>query len=130
MPWAPEEISAWSIDELEAEIASTLPAGWKLFSQHTSEGYWELSVRSTNEDGQSVVHLERENADRRLGLLDVYGWIWLEKSPKPPAGSPWSPRQGLTIGIISGHANIRGSKIPDPEDLDPVEIALVHKSRK
>lgn len=128
MPWAPEEISAWSVEELEAEIQNALPKGWTLFSQLT-EGYWAFRLQSSGEN-EPEVHLEKENADRRLGLLDVYGWLWLETTPKPPAGSPWGPRRELTVGIVTGHANIKGSNVPDPEDLDPAEIARVHKSRK
>lgn len=130
MARAPEEISAWSIEELEAEIHAALPQGWTLSSRHASDGYWEFAVKSVTEESEPLIRLERENADRRLGLLDVYGWLWLEGLPKPPAGSPWAPRRELTVGIVTGHANVKGSSIPDPEDLDPAEVARVHQSRK
>ncbi len=130
MPSAPEEISAWSIEELEAEIDAALPSGWSLSFRESPDGYWEFVIQSVTDESEPLIRLEKENADRRLGLLDVYGWLWLEGSPKPPAGSPWAPRPELSIEIVTGHANIRGSKVPDPEDLDPAEIALIHKSRK
>jgi hypothetical protein len=129
MPWAPEEISAWSIEELEAEIQKGLPEGWSFHSHPAPDGYWEYKIQSLGDLGP-VIHMEKENADRRLGLLDVYGWLWLETLPKPPEGSPWALRRDVTIGVVTGHANIRGSEIPDPEDLDPAEVALVHKTRK
>ncbi len=130
MTRSPEEISAWSVVELEAEIRATLPKGWGLLSHYAPEGYWEFKLQSLDDNLDPVTHAERENADRRLGLLDVYGWLWLETSPKPSKGSPWAPRGDLTGDIVTGHATVKGPRVPDPEDLDPAEIALVHKSRK
>src|ERR1051325_7021780 len=107
MPWAPEEISAWSIEEIEAEIQKGLPKGWSLLSHHAPDGYWEFEVQSLDDKSDPVVQVAKENADRSLGLLDVYGWLWLEALPKPPEGSPWAPRRELTIAIVTGHANVR-----------------------
>lgn len=127
----PEEILAWSISELEAEIQAALPKGWVVLSHYTPEGYWEIKLQSLDDSLNPVIHLEKENADRRLVLLDVYGWLWLEISPKPEEGSPWAlRRRDLTVDVVTGHATVKGSRVPDPEDLDPAEIELVHKSRK
>jgi hypothetical protein len=92
-------------------------------------GYWSLRLQSVGADQNPVLEVEREHADQRLALLDVFGWLWLRTMPQPSADSPWVRRHDPVLPVVQ-RTTVKGSHIADPEDLDPAEIALVHKTRK
>ncbi len=118
-----EEMTAWSLDEIEAEIRRLLPKGWRL-NPVAAEGYWQLSIESP-EDPWHTEWLE-QGVDRRILSLSAYGWLWLRDTPT--GTGRWSRRQDLTTAVVGQHV---ASRAPDPEDLDPAEItALVQKTRK
>lgn len=128
----PEEVSAWSVEELEAEIINLLPQGWELRSQRESSGHWSVWIQRPSEAGGPVLELDREGADKRLTLLDVFGWLWMRNMPTPSTDSPWVRRNNPSVQSVTRtvHAAVKGSHIPDPEDLDPSQVALIHKTRK
>ncbi len=126
---SPEEVAAWSLEELRAETLNILPSGWVLVPDHNPLGYWEIRLQSVDAEGKQVVELEVSNADQKLALLDVFGWLWFRSAPPPSVDSPWVRRHDPALPIAR-QAVIKGSHVADPEDLDPAEIALVHKSRK
>jgi hypothetical protein len=123
----PEEISAWSLEELEAEIAAALPHDWVHRSITHANGYWTARFGRPEDSGVSI-ELERQGPDKRLVLLDVYGELWLRTVPPAPEGSPWVRRNEPAASL--NLRPVRGSHVPDPEDLDPSEVERVHKSRK
>jgi len=125
---SPEEVAAWSIDELRAEILHLLPTNWQLGTDENRSGYWTLKIYSFDDDQNPVIELEKENADLRLALLDVFGWLWFKKMPQPSQDSPWVRKNDPTVASVTRRA--QRINVPDPEDLDPEEIARVHKSRK
>lgn len=99
-----------------------------MLDHHDPGGYWAVKLQHLDEDSQTIIELEREGADKRLVLLDVFGWLWLRDMPKPSTDSPWVRKNNPTIATVT--RRFQGSHLPDPEDLDPEEIAKVHKSRK
>jgi hypothetical protein len=121
---APEEISAWSLDEIRAEIRALLPAGWTATDAKNSGGYWIVTIESPGEYG-SVLELVEANADERLALLNAFGWLWTKSLPKPGGDSPWQRRGEVTPPKHAASGS--GTSVPDPDDLDPKEIAQVYE---
>lgn len=120
-----EEVSAWSEEELTVEIRLLLPPGWVLVTP-PSNGYWTVSLQRKDPEGNPVVEWEDDNADKRLVLLNAFWWLWSKGLPKPTGLTPWSRAQDRVVKPVS----LTGSKIPDPEDLNPAEIEALYKMRK
>lgn len=126
MPVAtPEEISAWSAEEIRAEIQGLLPAGWKVASDQDNGGFWYICIERPGEEG-SIAEIEEAHADERMALLNVFGRLWLKRLPAVGEESPWRRRQDLSRAGVTAAVS-RGSSIPDPGDLDPNEIATVYE---
>jgi hypothetical protein len=116
-----EEMSAWTLDELKVEIHQALPPGW-------SFNYgWNEDV-----DGWATIHDETgktawETAgvwDETLLLFNAYGWLTTRNvEPKNPV---WARRRGVVPKPVVGQYSLPGVSVPDPEDLDPAEIASVY----
>lgn len=119
-----EELTAWSLEEIEAEIRGRLPEGWRLNPVWIETGYWEYSlVRPEGQDWKT--EWNDQGVDRRILAYNAFAWLWLKDTPTT---GRWSRRQELTTAVVSQHV---ADRIPDPEDLNPVEIDnLVQKTRK
>lgn len=122
-----EEITAWSLDEIEAEIERRLPQGWRLNPVWVEVGYWDYAVESPLESEWKVEWLD-QGVDRKVLALNAFGWIWFRDRPQPTATSRWARRQELTKEAVTQKV---AQMVPDPEDLDPEAIDhLVHQTRK
>ena len=137
-----EEMTAWSLDEIEAEIVAALPPGLHFELKPDESGFWSVSfwrVSDTTKDKQVV--WDDVGPDQRIMLFNAYGWLWLRQQPKPPEHSPWQPdRLEITSRVaksmsrrilIEGGVGRGPSRGSDPEDLDPLEVLAVYElSRK
>lgn len=67
--------------------------------------------------------------DRKILLLDAYGWLWTRD--QPPSTSPiWAVRsKEIARGDVARRATSH-LPIPDPEDLDPTEVASVYDAHR
>lgn len=119
----PEEVSAWSFDEILAEIQVLLPAGSRVTSVSNPDGYWTVLVEHETPDGPEV-DLREVSPDRRLAALAIFGQLWFRNAPQPGKDSPWQRRNELPRAAVPSKAHPR---IPDPEDLDPVEVEMVYQ---
>ena len=120
-----EEITAWSLDEIEAEIERRLPQGWRLNPTWAEAGYWDYSLESPTTAEWKVEWLD-QGVDRKILALNAFGWLWFKNQPPSPT-SRWNRRQELTREAVTQKAQTA----PDPEDLDPTSIDhLVHQTRK
>lgn len=123
-----EEVTAWSNDQLEAELKAALPSGLIMtYGWDALEGYWQLTLYRLNPAGERVVEIDEINMDGRLALLNVYGQFWLSHGT-PAKDSPWIRRHGeLSRELITRKVSTVGVNVPDPEDLDPTEIDNMYK---
>jgi hypothetical protein len=121
-----EEISSWSIQEILDEIQRLLPEGTR-FVEAAKQGWYLASVQQVVPDVPNLpepkVLWSDGGPDRRLLLLNAFGWIWLhDQKPKHPA---WRPRSGGRPA--RRHPTGPFPKIADPPDLDPEEIRSVYE---
>jgi len=120
----PEEVSAWSFEEILAEIQVLLPPGSRVTSVSNPDGYWVVMVERDTPEGPEV-DLREVNPDRRLAALDVFGQLWLRSAPQPSKDSPWVRRNELRQAAVPSRSIPR---VPDPEDLDPAEVNSVYQT--
>jgi hypothetical protein len=114
------EMTTWSAQDVQGAILSDLPSGWQ-FSAKIVNG-WHVAKFVDDAD---LVVWEEQSADQRLLFFTAYGWLHLRgHKPKIPA---WKLRTGevnpsqTIVGRASSHV-----EVPDPEDLDPAEVAAVY----
>lgn len=118
-----EEMSAWTADDVQDQIRGMTPVGL-VFSTGLENGVWfaRFSDSATND-----TLWEDFGIDRRILLFNAYGWVWMRqvwtrhKSPSTN-DTPWVRRREITAAV----ATRQGNHIPDPEDLDPDEVAAVY----
>jgi len=119
-----EEMTAWEPEDIEAEIRLALPKDWSFQSGCSENGGWAVIG---DEEGQ----IKWETAsvpDERLLLFNAYGWLTTRgMEPKNPA---WARRKGVTPQPRIGQFSLPGVSVPDPEDLDPAEIASVYSENR
>jgi len=109
-----EGIVAWTEEEILVHLRFLLPAGWDF----TLDESGILEARLI-EGG--VVRWERQGVDRRILLLDAYGWLY-HKVRTVPAHPLWSrQRDDFRVPIRSPSD---GNSLPG--DLDPEQIATVY----
>lgn len=114
------EINAWPPEQIREEIRRLLPQDWS-FKEDT--GRW---ATGSFLDKDGAIMWEGEEPDRRLLLLSAYGWLWLRgQTPKHPVWKIRKPGGAMP-------AQRQAPEIPDPPDLDPVEInkAVYEKKAK
>jgi hypothetical protein len=116
-----EEISSWSIQEILDEIQRLLPEGTR-FVEAAKQGWCLASVQQVVGETDPKVLWSDGGPDRRLLLLNAFGWVWLhDQKPKHPA---WRPRPGGR----PARRHPSPSKVADPPDLDPDEIRSVYET--
>jgi hypothetical protein len=120
-----EEMTAWTVDELRTEIAALLPDEWRFRSGWDGNlTRWAAFIERLEDEKWAVVW-HGESPDERLLLFNAFGNLWLERQPKPASGSPWDPFRQTRRGPMRVPTS---SGVPDPEDLDPAEVAAVYES--
>jgi len=116
------EITTWSLEEIRAEVVAAIPEGWCIEQgKNDGDGYfWICLLRS------GVIEWENFQFDERVLLLDAFCWLWLRKQPQPmPGTSVWGRRRGE---LSQKFVTQRALAIPDPDDLNPVEVQAVYAS--
>lgn len=122
---APDELLSWSESQIEIEIVSSLN-DLEFVCEWEGSG-WSARIETPVAEGERThVIYTAANADRRLALLDVYGYLWLKEQPAPIKGSPWDPEQARPSKAPVPKAS---QSVADPEDLDPDQIAAVYGIR-
>lgn len=117
-----EEMSAWSDRELSAEILNMLPEGWFLKTDAHTDGYWSVSVDRAVDSSEPVTEFFESHIDKRIALLNIYGALVARKGRETIDPNWVANRHSLTKHPVS----IKSSAIPDPEDLDPLEVESVY----
>lgn len=115
---------SWTEARTKDEIASLLPEGWKFYFGHNPGGYWESKF--TDETG--VIVWDDSFPAPNVLLLTAYGWIALRRTPRTTTGA-WAPRRDRTLAEVNAEA-LRRARVPDPEDLDPMEVAAVYQGKQ
>lgn len=117
-----DEILTWTNADVRMQIGKLLPEGWTFTCNLDQENhFWVAEVK--NEDGE--VSWGTFNPDERLALLAVFGHMWSKSHKRPAPGTPWGPRRQE---LIRRYVTSRVERPPDPEDLDPEEVASVYES--
>lgn len=117
-----EEMTGWSVLEIEAAIRSSLPPEVRFECGFDREaGVWFVRFWQERE-GQKVVLFQEWGIEQRLTYFNGYGWLWARQKPPPPKHSPWKPRQHEVLPQI----RVGKTRTPDPEDLNPDEIKAVY----
>lgn len=115
---SPDQLLSWTDEEVAREIRRQLPAS-ATFVCEWRGGTWTARLES---DG--AVTFTIEHIDHRMALYAVYGHLWLRDHRPPPQGSLWdasTPRP--TTASVTRYVQ---SSFPDPEDLDPAQVASVY----
>jgi len=117
------EITAWSTEELREQIRKALPSGWRI-QQGDDDGHLWFRFLQPKGDDWAVIW-DNYHFDEKTLLLDAYCWLWLRDQPKlTPEESVWAPRRGE---LTQKGVTRRATAVPDPEDLDPVEVWAVYE---
>lgn len=120
-----EEMTAWTAEDIEAAIRQTLPQGTAFECGFDRQaGQWFVRVLRLV-DGATQVAFEDSGIDRRITYFNAYGWIWARQQPKPSPNSPWVRRREVTRDSVQQTVAKR-TRVPDPADVDPEEIAAVY----
>lgn len=123
MPVLPtlEELTALNLAEIEALVRVNLPADQVFtFEEEPGEpwGVWTAEVC----DAEGVVVFTSSYPDKRLTLLNAYGFVWrAHYRTKNPA---WQRRRDdLREKARRGIMYLPGAAaVPDPDDLDPGSV--------
>ena len=126
-----EEVTAWSVDEIRAEIRATLPAGWVFEEKQLPRGVRRARFLRPDAKGDLVPVWGDTHMDERLLLLGAYGLLWT-RDHRPHPDSPWIRRNNPTREAVTRQVIAKQRcSVPDPEDVDPEEVAAVYeKARK
>src|SRR5271166_2871739 len=117
-----EEISTWTIQDIRTEIQKLVPEG-HTFAESVKDG-WHFAVLQCTAPSSNLSEVlwSDQNPDRKLLLLNAFGWLWLRgQKPKHPA---WKAHRG---GQPARRHPAPFPKIADPPDLDPKEIRAVYE---
>jgi len=115
-----EEMTAWTPEDIEAEIRVALPKDWQFEYGCSETGGWAVIRDAEGEPKWETAMVP----DERLLLFDAYGWLITRNAvPRLPA---WRRRRGEIPTPRVGHYSLPGVSVPDPEDLDPAEVAAVY----
>jgi len=122
---SPDETLSWSDEQIEHEIASSVSD--LDFVCEWVGAVWSARIETHAGKGETprILHVS-ENVDRRLALMDVYGYLWLKEQEGPVKGSLWDPEQPRPVKSAVPKTLVPA---PDPGDLDPNEIVAVYGIR-
>lgn len=116
-----EDVLAWSNQDVRMEISLLLPAGQNFRCYQDDDLLWRIEILH-NEFG--TVLWGTVAMDERLALFALYGHLWAKSQKRPPPEQPWGPRRQE---LIKKYVTQRVERPPDPEDLDPEEVASVYE---
>ena len=117
-----QDLALATIEEIQTAITLSLKPGWKLVVEPLPTGEWSAVLF----DDGGVERWSDVHVDQRILLFNLYGWLRRESGVKP-SHPMWSRRGEVQIPSQFGRKAYQGSvNIPDPEDLDPDEIAVVY----
>ena len=112
-----EEITTWTDEEVEAALELLLPPEWSFKVSETHE-VWSVTIL----DAEGAVVFVDCFPDRRMNLLNGYGFLWLRLYK--PVNPNWVRRRDELRGPARrGFMHLPGSEnLPDPEDFDPASV--------
>ena len=121
-----EEMTAWTIDDIQSEIAQILPSGWAFdFDFDPDSGGWWAKFVVGSGDQEQTAREWFNCPEQRLLLLNAYGWlVSRDAKPRHPM---WARRTTQIPKPIIGQRHLPGISVPDPEDIDPSEVQLVYR---
>ena len=127
-----EEMTAWSPRDIQVELKKLLPEGWVFEHIVSRDGFFRALVVDVSDQKKPLVQWEGDNLDERLLLFDAYGWLWMKKHPpEKRQRTPWKTRKSeLTRKAVTQRVTLGKDPAPDPEDLDPNEVASIYKERQ
>lgn len=117
-----DSIQTWSNPEIMSETQKLMPEGTVFTCMFDEEG--SVFVAQAVESNGEVLW-GTFNPDERLALLAAFGHFWRKTQKRPPPGDHWGPRRQE---MIHQYITKRVERAPDPEDLDPDEVASVYES--
>lgn len=123
MNYVLEDIGVWNEADLLAKIDALLEADQTFICESLEDGGFHPCIF----DGEKLLW-DSFVADRRIALLDAFGWLWSLKRKDDPDG-PWASRRRELIPQSVSDL-VHGSKIPDPQDVDPKYIHSVYLALK
>ena len=116
-----EEMTTWAPDDIQGEILTMLPEGWR-FEFIPEDQQWR--ARFLNAEG--TILWWNTYIEPRFLLFDAFGWLFRRHHKTVnPIWTPRSQREFVPVGKVG----LQGVTVPDPEDLDPDEIAAVYSGR-
>jgi len=124
-------MTAWDSLDIQMELKKLLPEGWAFEHLYGADCFWRALVVDLTDKEKPLVRWEGDNLDERMLLFDAYGWLWMRKyPPEKRQRSPWRPRRSeLTKEAVTQQVSTGQKVPPDPEDLDPKEVASIYKDR-
>lgn len=114
------EMTTWSLEDIQREIHSLLPEGWK-FGWRQEEGV------AWFESDSGLIPWECTEIVPETLLLNAYGFLW--RRTQKPGHPAWGSRTSRILVPVGG-VSLLGIGVPDPEDLDPAEILAVYGASK
>lgn len=119
-----EEMSVWGVDDALAHTeleAAKQGLDVHYYADFEESGVWV--VKLTNAEGEEV--WQDQGFEQRILLLSAYGWLCTHNALiTDAADSVWVRRQEITADAVTRRVNY-GPMGPDPEDIDPDEIAAM-----
>lgn len=124
--FAIEEVAAWSNADIVAHIEEFKPVGHNFQHGYDRESqFWFVRFYDQR---QTDPVWEDYSPDERLALYNAFGWVWASSQPAPAPGSAWHRRQELTPKAVTKKVALGGHTVPDPEDIDPLEVQAVYQT--
>lgn len=122
-----ETMTAWTEAELLAAIQVYGDADWVFsFEEEGETGVWA----GTFYDAEGKVLFETRYPERRISLMNAYGFIW--RRLYKPTNPVWQRRRDdLRVAARSGLMHLPGQEnVPDPDDLNPASVYDVDPTRR
>lgn len=126
MPVAFDELALYPDEEIKVHVRQLLRPG-EDFQIQLVETWWEAEI-FLREGETSKLLWDQMGFDRRLLLLDAYGWLWSRLQPATTS-SIWVRSREVTREDLTRRAATSHVSIPDPEDLDPKEVQMVYEGQ-
>jgi len=122
----PFDAASWVEERIQEELEGQLPPGWSVtLTKDPATLMWWVTVFEGEDE-----RWKGDAAAPNTVLLHALGWAMTRLSKSDEAG-PWAPRRReITKDRLHELAYRVSSPDPEPEDVDPEEVASVYKRRK
>lgn len=122
----PFDVASWTEERIQEELGTQLPVGWHCtLTKNPETLVWWVTVFEG-----VVKHWEGDAAAPNTALLNALGWAMVRLA-KPSESGPWTPRRNeITKDRLHDLAYRVSSPDPEPEDVDPDEVASVYAQRQ